>query len=262
MTVTAQFVWCQDSSHYIELDSQYITVLMDSLDGFTTQVGQAETLQRPDYTANTLRRIRYDSRTVSFSLMVTGSSAADYESRVESIVKAFNPENEGTYLNIYVPALAQRVNLYGVTASGFPKVTKQSIAAGKVDISIICPDGRFYRASDVALAPITVSSPSSQFNNPGDAWSVITSMTMNAATVSNTASTYTITSASGQSVSGCVLTTDRATGAVNVTYSGVTALYKVNPACELSKFQIAAGNNTITGASSVTYIPTWRGVQV
>ena len=259
----------------VYLDTWQSFVMWDTVSGFAEQTSQIETYNRADYSANVRHMTKYSDRVVSFNLIVQGETESAHNTALNRIIKACNTEHGAdidyyqSHLEIFVPELSRRVILFGYCTAGYPKINRLTLTASQVQLSFTCPDARFYLGGNTSVRnipdTISVSNPSTSFTNEGDGWGIIANMAVDNGyeTVhSSNSSVPDITNASGQSIAGCMIQTDWKTGQIKCTWNGTNAWHKVNPDCDVSKFRIAPGAQTITGLSYLYYYPTWRSINL
>lgn len=227
-------------------------ILWGTPTGWTGHMGNPETINLPDFSAERITRMKYQRRTPSLTIMVTAQNRQELDLKCDMLISAFNQELGLGRLHI-VTTTREKVYIDCMVASGSPEIQHQSDCVAIANMALIAPDPRYYSETLVTIGANGTTI------NPGNASSPCI-FTCSANTVSNTAHDNTITNASGQSLSGVQI--DTTPGHLRAEKNSQNAMHMISMASDIAAFTVRPGYNKFTGVSTLSYRPAWRGKAV
>jgi len=221
-------------------------VRLGSKHGFEGNTGTIETISNSTYTAVLMTKISRNSRTIGLTIPVYETTAALLETALSTLYSWFKQtDTPGTLVYTRDDGTSRKIPVY--VSQGYPAITSQeSNTCVMLEVQFTACDPYWSATTATAISSGTA------VTNDGD-YPAPVIITANSSAVTFTGSTTgTISSVSGQSINGAVITiTD---DIVTVKSGSVNWLYKVNAN---SVFPLLnTGTTTVTGASG-TFIKRW-----
>ena len=254
MTDSPQYAWVDDAGVTTSLmNVSEFVVLRDGVHGFADVTDERSLMSVANQSGERFTNMVGKAREFGFDVMIIGSTHADLLTKRAKLLKMFAKPGrlskkigEDTVVSIDCYAARGSPEIQGGIA---PDATRQTVS-----INLVAPDPYFYGEE----ITVTLASGSSTLtvNNPGTAEVTPCTIVLNADAASNMTTGQTMTALAGQTVSGATVT---------VTDNGVSAV--LNGTNVIGRFtfdsefwMLAEGINNISGVSSISFRPRWKGV--
>lgn len=220
-------------------------VRLGSKRGFEGNTGTVETISNSTYTAVLMTRINRNSRTIGLTIPVIAATSSALESSLSTYLSWFRQtETPGKLRYTRDDTTSREIPVY--IAQGYPVVTYETNTFAWLEVQFIACDPYWSSTTATSITSGTA------VTNDGDYPAPLTLIAGASTVTFSGATTGSITSVSGQSISSAVITiTDDAVTVVSGTSNW---LYKVNINSVFP--MLSTGSTTITGASG-TFRKRW-----